>query len=152
MNLRSATELDFAAIEALLQANGLPTVGVAEHLSNFIVGEGPSTAIGCGGVEYYGDFALLRSIAIARDARGSGLGKAIVAHLLAECRTRAVRSVVLLTTTAERFFAAQGFAPVERSELPRSLLVSSQFQGVCPASATVMLKVLEVDERGPLAS
>ncbi|WP_350029631.1 GNAT family N-acetyltransferase [Caballeronia sp. ATUFL_M1_KS5A] len=44
----------------------------------------------------------MRSIVVARDARGFGLGKTIIAHLLAACWTRAVRSVVLLTTTAEQ--------------------------------------------------
>ncbi|CAB3810826.1 arsenic resistance N-acetyltransferase ArsN2 [Paraburkholderia fynbosensis] len=147
MHLRSAAAPDLAAIEALLEANDLPTVGVAEHLTNFIVGVRPSGTIACGGVEYYADFALMRSIVVARDARGVGLGKTIVAHLLAECRTRAIRSVVLLTTTAEHYFSGQGFAPVTRDEVPPPLLASSQFQGVCPASATEMLKVLEGDER-----
>ncbi|WP_244808131.1 GNAT family N-acetyltransferase [Caballeronia zhejiangensis] len=61
----------------------------------------------------------MRSIVVARDARGFGLGETIIAHLLAACRTRAVRSVVLLTTTAEHYFAGQGFAPVARTEVPR---------------------------------
>lgn len=146
MHFRSAVATDLAAIEALLDANELPTVGVAEHLTNFIVGVGPSGTIACGGVEYYAEFALMRSIAVARDARGFGLGEAIIAHLLAACRTRAVRSVVLLTTTAEHYFADQGFAPVARNEVPPALLASNQFRGVCPASATTMLKVLKVDE------
>lgn len=142
MHLRSAAAPDLTAIEALLEADDLPTIGVAEHLANFVVGEGSSGIIACGGVEYYGDFALMRSIVIARNARGVGLGKTIVDHLLAECRTRAIRSVALLTTTAEHYFAGQGFAPVARDEVPRPLLASSQCRGVCPTSATTMLKVL----------
>ncbi|WP_250480604.1 MULTISPECIES: arsenic resistance N-acetyltransferase ArsN2 [unclassified Caballeronia] len=141
-----AVATDLAAIEALLEANELPTVGVAEHLTNFLVGVDPSATIACGCVEYHGEFALMRSIVVARDARGFGLGETIIAHLLAACRTRAVRSVVLLTTTAEHYFAGQGFAPVARTEVPPPLLASSQFRGVCPASATTMLKVLKVDE------
>lgn len=31
---------------------------------------------------------------------------------------------------------------VARNDVPHLLLASSQFQGVCPGSATVMLKVL----------
>ncbi|WP_233860316.1 arsenic resistance N-acetyltransferase ArsN2 [Paraburkholderia sp. HD33-4] len=147
MHLRSATASDLAPIEALLAANDLPTVGVAEHLTNFVVGVKSSVINACGGVEYYADYALIRSIVVAGDARGVGLGKAIVAHLLAACRLRAVRSVVLLTTTAEHYFAGQGFAPVAREEVPLPLLASSQFLGVCPASATTMLKVLKVEER-----
>jgi amino-acid N-acetyltransferase len=147
MHLRSATASDLATIEALLAASDLPTIGVAEHLTNFVVGVKSSVTIACGGAEYYADFALMRSIAVAKDARGVGLGKTIVAHLLATCRMRAVRSVVLLTTTAEHYFAGQGFAPVAREEVPLPLLASSQFRGVCPASATTMLKALKVEER-----
>ncbi|MFC4705179.1 MULTISPECIES: arsenic resistance N-acetyltransferase ArsN2 [Paraburkholderia] len=149
MQVRSAAASDLFAITALLAANDLPTVGVAEHLTNFIVGVVPSGIIACGGVEYYAEFALIRSIAIATEVRGHGLGKAIVARLLAECRTRAVQSVVLLTTTAERYFAGQGFTPVTRHEVPQPLLASSQFQGVCPASAATMLRALDVGE-GPV--
>ncbi|WP_253074249.1 arsenic resistance N-acetyltransferase ArsN2 [Paraburkholderia sabiae] len=128
-------------------ANDLPTVGVAEHLTNFVVAVEPSGTIACGGVEYYADFALMRSIVVAKGVRGVGLGKTIVAHLLAACRHRAVRSVVLLTTTAEHYFAGLGFAPAAREEVPLPLLASSQFRGVCPASATTMLRVLKVEAR-----
>lgn len=147
MHLRSAVASDLAAIEALLEANNLPTDGVAAHLTDFVVGVGPRGTAACGGVEYYADFALMRSIAVARGARGAGLGKAIVAYLLAECRTRAIQSVALLTTTAEHYFVDQGFVPVARDEVPRPLLASGQFRGLCPASAITMLKVLKVDER-----
>ena len=59
MHLRSAVATDLAAIEALLKANELPTAGVAEHLSHFVVGVGPSGTIACGGVEYYADYGRL---------------------------------------------------------------------------------------------
>jgi amino-acid N-acetyltransferase len=96
----------------------------------------------CGGVEYHGDFALIRSIAVAEHVRRSGLGKAILSRLLSDCRSHAVPSVVLLTTTAEGYFADNGFVRISRGEVPPPLLASSQFQGVCPASATTMLMVL----------
>lgn len=142
MHLRSAVASDLPAIQALLEAEDLPTIGVAEHLAEFVVGKESSGIIACGGVEYYADLALLRSIVVARNARGAGLGKTIVDHLLAECRTRGIRSVALLTTTAEHYFAGHGFAAVARDEVPQPLLASSQFRGVCPESAVSMLKVL----------
>lgn len=70
------------------------------------------------------------------------MGKAIVSRLLAQCRSREVEAVALLTTTAEDYFAKEGFMRVARNDVPHLLLASSQFQGVCPGSATVMLKVL----------
>ncbi|KWK67544.1 arsenic resistance N-acetyltransferase ArsN2 [Burkholderia stagnalis] len=142
MHFRSAVVSDLASIEELLRINGLPTEGVAEHMTNFVVAEELSAVVGCGGIEYYDNFALIRSVAVAEHARDSGLGKSIVSHLLTACRAHAVQSVCLLTTTAEEYFAGLGFVRVARHEVPHSLLASSQFQGVCPGSATAMLMAL----------
>lgn len=142
MQLRSAVLSELTSIEALLRVSGLPTSGAEEFLSNFIVAADNSDVVACGGIEYHGNFALIRSIAVAEYARGSGLGKTIVSRLLTECRNHSVQSVALLTTTAERFFIGHGFKRVARHEVPESLLVSSQFQGICPVSATTMLKTL----------
>ncbi|KVG39711.1 GCN5 family acetyltransferase [Burkholderia ubonensis] len=139
MQFRSAAVSDLVSIEALLRASGLPTAGVAEHLTNFIVATDAENVVGCGGLEYHGDFALIRSIAVASEAKGNGLGKSIISRLLAECRARSVRSIGLLTTTAEDYFAGLGFVVIARKDVPGPLLASSQFQGVCPDAATTML-------------
>jgi len=142
MQLRAAAASDLVSIEALLRASDLPVAGVADHLPNFTVAVDAGTLIGCGGIEYHGNFALIRSIAVAERARGGTLGKAIVAHLLADCRSRAIEAVALRTTTAEGYFARQGFVRIALSDVPGPLLSSGQFAGVCPASASVMLKVI----------
>ncbi|NIF43939.1 GNAT family N-acetyltransferase [Burkholderia sp. Tr-862] len=139
MQLRSAALSDLASIEALLRASNLPTAGVAEHLGNFVVLANPPDLIGCGGIEYHEDCALIRSVAIVSHARGNDLGSAIVERLIAACRARSVRSIGLLTTTAEDYFAGFGFVPVARQDVPGPLLASSQFRGVCPQTATAML-------------
>jgi len=139
MQLRSAALSDLASIEALLRASNLPTAGVAEHLGNFVVLANPPDLIGCGGIEYHEDCALIRSVAIVSHARGNDLGSAIVERLIAACRARCVRSIGLLTTSAEDYFAGFGFVPVARQDVPAPLLASSQFRGVCPQTATAML-------------
>ncbi|MEK7916375.1 arsenic resistance N-acetyltransferase ArsN2 [Burkholderia contaminans] len=143
MQIRSAAVSDLASIEALLHASGLPIAGVADHLTSFVVANDAGSVVACGGLEYHGDFALLRSIAVAPQARSGGLGKTVVSWLLSQCETHAVQSVGLLTTTAEGYFTNLGFERVAREQVPRPLLASSQFQGVCPGSATAMLKVLD---------
>ncbi|MCI3973873.1 MULTISPECIES: arsenic resistance N-acetyltransferase ArsN2 [Burkholderia] len=115
---------------------------ISVSLTNFVVVVNSQGLVACGGIEFHGNFALIRSIAVAEQARGAGVGKAIVSRLLAQCRSRAVEAVALLTTTAEDYFAKEGFMRVARNDVPHLLLASSQFQGVCPGSATVMLKVL----------
>ncbi|KVD35995.1 GCN5 family acetyltransferase [Burkholderia sp. ABCPW 11] len=142
MEIRCATVDDLPSIEALLRQSGLPVAGVAGHVQRFVVAIEHSTVCGCGGVEYYGDAALLRSVAVAANMRGSGVGRVIVSRLVDACRSLDVRSLVLLTTTAEDYFARLGFVCVARRDVPSSVLASPQFQGVCPGSAVSMLRVL----------
>ncbi|CAB5154188.1 arsenic resistance N-acetyltransferase ArsN2 [Burkholderia cenocepacia] len=142
-HIRQATESDLASIEALLRASGLPTEGVALYLPHFVVADAASGIVGCGGIEFHGRHALVRSIAVVEHARRAGLGQMLVARLLAECRARAIQSVGLLTTTAEDYFADQGFVRIVREAVPQPLLASSQFQGVCPGSAVAMLLVCD---------
>ena len=142
MEIRPATVDDLASLEALLCQCGLPVVGVSDHLQNFMVAIENSTVCGCGGVEHYGDAALLRSIAVAEHARDSGLGQSIVSQLVATCHARHVRALVFLTTTAEAYFTRHGFVRIARGDVPPLVLASSQFQGVCTGSAVSMLRVL----------
>jgi amino-acid N-acetyltransferase len=51
-------------------------------------------------------------------------------------------AVFLLTTTAEHYFSALGFARVERHDVPASVQTSIEFTTACPSSATVMRKFL----------
>lgn len=141
--VRQATESDLASIEALLRASGLPTEGVVLCLPHFVVADAASGIVGCGGIEFHGRHALVRSIAVVEHARRAGVGRMLVARLLAQCRARAVRSIGLLTTTAEDYFAGHGFVRIARKDVPEPLLASSQFQGVCPGSAVAMLMVCD---------
>ena len=108
--------------------------------------------IGSAGLERYGDTALLRSVTVASTERGHGLGQALVQQMLAYAASLEVRQVVLLTTTAADFFLRFGFRPISRAEFPLAAQASVEFQGICPASATGMSLVLEVEEGRGLAS
>ncbi|USS44327.1 arsenic resistance N-acetyltransferase ArsN2 (plasmid) [Burkholderia glumae] len=142
MEIRPASVDDLASIETLLHQSGLPIVSVSDHLQNFVVAVEGYAICGCGGIEHYGDSALLRSIAVAEHARNSGLGLRIVSQLTSTCRSLQVRSLVLLTTTAENYFARQGFERVARDDVPPLVLASRQFQSVCPGSAVSMVQIL----------
>ena len=84
------------------------------------------------------DAALLRSAAVRADLRGTGVGAALVGALLDRARRRDVKTLVLLTTTAERWFPRFGFESITRDDVPEKLKVSEEFRGACPASAHVM--------------
>jgi amino-acid N-acetyltransferase len=144
IEMRSAAREDWPAIASLLEQLHLPLDGAADHLPAFIVATREGVVVGVGGLELHGESALLRSLAVATP--GQGLGSRLVAALLEQARQRDVREVVLLTTSAATYFPRFGFVPVTREEVPQPLHASAEFQGACPASATVMRRDLRREE------
>lgn len=84
------------------------------------------------------EYALLRSTAVAPDWRGTGLGRRLVTHVIAEAESRGIKALYLLTTTAERYFPSFGFVKTQRDAVPDEVKQSVEFREACPASATVM--------------
>ena len=142
MEIRPARLDDLAAVQALLKDAALPWEDVAPHLGAFLVGERDGELIACAGFEHYGAEALVRSVAIAASLRSAGLGAALCDTLLGDARRRGVRDAYLLTTTAPRFFARQGFAPIARESVPPAIRATREFAELCPASAVVMHREL----------
>lgn len=98
--------------------------------------------LACGGISLHDDNVLLRCVAVAREARGRGHGRAIVLRLLALARERGASEMWLLTQGAEGFFAGIGFTPAPRGGAPSAILASPQFAGQRCASATAMRRRL----------
>ena len=69
-----------------------------------------------------------------------------VQALLDHASQAGVSTVVLLTTTAARFFPRFGFSVVNREDVPAAVYASAEFLGACPASATVMRLDLRREE------
>lgn len=95
------------------------------------------------GVEIHGLDALLRSVAVALEVRGTGLGSAITGRALTEARESGLGAVYLLTTTAESFFPRFGFERIGWDLVPARVQESREFRGVCPSSAVAMRARLE---------
>ena len=66
------------------------------------------------------DLAEIRSLAVAAEAQGQGIGDALVDRMLAEARELGIRRVFVLTFV-EGFFLRLGFVNVEKSELPHKI-------------------------------
>lgn len=137
-SFRRATAADWPQIEALLTGAHLLLDGARQHLHGFLLVSREERLVGAAALERYGEAALLRSVAVAEEERGTGLGQEIVRRLLDEGYAEGVRTVVLLTQTAERFFPRFGFRVVGRDQVPAAVTASVEFQGACPASSTVM--------------
>jgi amino-acid N-acetyltransferase len=143
MLLRLGNEGDRPHVEALLRADGLPTDGVADHFGSFVVAEVNGRVIGAAGLEIRGREALLRSVIVAKEARGQGLGSSLTRRALVEAGARHVNTVYLLTTTAKAFFPLFGFERVGWEQVPASVRESNEFRGACPSSAVAMRARLE---------
>jgi amino-acid N-acetyltransferase len=142
LEVRTAEAEDLPAVLALLGRADLPTAGVADAFSHFIVAESEGRLIGAVGLELYGGSALLRSAAVQESWRGSGVGRVLVDRALDLARQHRIEDVYLLTTTAEHYFPKFGFACVSRDAVAEGVRSSVEFQTACPASAVVMRKTL----------
>lgn len=89
-----------------------------------------------------GEDALLRSVVVADEARGRGVGAAIVDALAEEARSAETKTLWLLTMSASGFFEKLGWRSVERATAPTQIARLRQFTSLCPASATLMVRRL----------
>ena len=132
---------DWRQIVALLHAAGLPTSDLApEHAARFLIVRQPGGVAGCVAVEDYGEWGLLRSLAVARDARGQGLGGRLAEAALEGARRDGMAHLALLTNTAEAFFLARGWQRVPREAVPEAVRQSTEFCGSCCASAVCLTR------------
>ena len=95
---------------ALLQAQELPASDITDdHLEHFFFVGSDGSPTGLVGLELYGAIALLRSLVVGENARRKGVGSALVEHAEQYAGSKYVRSIYLLTTTAEAFFKRLGY-------------------------------------------
>lgn len=142
LTFRDASDADWPAIASLLSSAALPPDGARDHLANFLVGASIER-LGCvGGYEHYGRVGLLRSMAVDEQWRGQGVGERLLDALKSRARAQHIDRLYLLTTTAAEYFGQRGFTTIERDTAPAVLRSSREFQGLCPASATLMVATL----------
>jgi len=141
IDIAPATSADVDAIKSLLAANGLSGDGVNEHWKTFVIARDGDRMVGCGGAEAYQFAALIRSIAVDREYRSSGIGRRIVRQLLDRLASRGLREFYLMTTDAEGYFKKRGFKPIDRDEVHPQIVGTRQFQIEC-TSATCMRLVM----------
>ncbi len=129
-------------VRALLEQAGLPTCDLLAAKPEFVVLRDDGRVVAAGALERFGSAALVRSVVVAGDRRGVGLGRIIVEELERVARVARVGRLILLTQTARGFFAHQGYRVIERHEVPQDVQGSEEFRSLCPASATCMAKAL----------
>lgn len=140
VTIEPARPADEAGIRQLLRRAGLPHEDFAAHLAHFLVARSGRELVGAVGFERHGGDALLRSLVVAPDWQGDGLGGALVKRLAAEAQRAGVEQFYLLTTTAEKFFARRWFRRLPRDQVPAAVAATPEFQSLCPASAVCLTR------------
>lgn len=135
---------DLPEILTLLEECDLPEAELACRPGTLILAaRGVDRLIGCAALEVSGEHALLRSVAVAADRRGEGLGDRIVEAALELANRLRVAEIYLLTDSAQGFFAHHGFEPVDRSRVPGAVAASPGFTSCRCVAATCMWKRLQ---------
>jgi amino-acid N-acetyltransferase len=94
---------------------------VYNQLRDFIVADEDGTVVGCGALHIMWDnLAEVRSLAIAPEKVGQGLGSAIVEQLLLEAAELSLTQVFALTYKPI-FFEKLGFGRIDKKELPHKV-------------------------------
>jgi amino-acid N-acetyltransferase len=115
----------------LLASAELPSEDLTDgHLEHFFWVGNASTPHGLIGLELHEEDALLRSLVVAPDRRGTG-----------------VSAIYLLTTTAEQFFRRRGYVEADRALAPSAIRATREFADLCPASSAFLVKSLTAGAR-----
>ena len=135
--LEQVEEVD-ALRQALVDA-GLPADDLDPGVARIFRLNEDGRCLGWAAVERHGSEGLLRSVVVPAAHRGAGLGTELIGRVMQAAARDGVTRLWLLTETAAPFFAALGFAPSDRAAASEPIRQSSEFGGVCPATAQCMV-------------
>jgi amino-acid N-acetyltransferase len=132
-----------AGVKRLLNLSNLNGSDLTpEHLKHFFGLGTKGDPEGIVGLELFNTVALLRSLAVIPARRRTGLGSKLIAHAEQYARRQGIKSLYLLTNTAEAFFVHRGYQRIRRDNAPRAIQETREFSGICPVSSAFMVKHL----------
>lgn len=143
--LSQASVTHEGTIKSLLKRNNLPSEDILpNNLKDFFIAKTKEKIIGIIGLEIFEEIGLLRSLCVEETFRKKGIGFLLYKDLSIYAHSKGIRELYLLTTTAEAFFHRLGFLTVDRSIVPESIRMTSEFRDLCPSSA-VCMKITVID-------
>lgn len=94
---------------------------VYRSLRSFLVAEDDGRVVGCAAVEvFWGDLAEIRSLAVAPDRRGGGIGAALADAAIRDAARLGISRLFALTYESG-FFERFGFEIIDRGLLPEKV-------------------------------
>jgi amino-acid N-acetyltransferase len=141
VEIRPARTADVNGIRALVdrytsdrRVLSKATVTLYEDVQEFLVAEGPGgEVVGCGALHVlWEDLAEVRTLAVAPERAGHGVGSGLLAGLLERARRIGVERVFCLTFETT-FFAHHGFAVIDGTPVSHEVfeqLLQSYDEGV----------------------
>jgi len=126
----------------LLTAANLPTQDLPLLLDNFFVTTENDKLTGVIGLEIYGQYGLLRSLAVDATVRNIGVAGNLLHSIESLAVDKNLKAIYLLTETAQDYFDRKGYEHVARMDVPEEIKGSSEFSHVCPDSAIAMVKYI----------
>jgi arsenate reductase (thioredoxin) len=143
INISSAGNNDLVAIKKLLADNKLPIDDITGDNIDLLIAKDKHIIIAVIGLEKYGEYGLLRSMATHISYRNQGIAEKLMNELFSLAAKKGIQEMYLLTETAEQYFEKRGFIKTKREDVPDHIRESSEFSSVCPASAAVMKKAVK---------
>ncbi len=139
IEFRAGTDSDLPNTRILLRENELPFQDLEKSAVDFIVATYEGKVIGCIGLEKKEDDGLLRSFAVSKHFKNRGIGKELFNTLIKKSKPDGIKTLHLLTTTAEPYFEKKGFLTDDRNNAPDRIKQTVEFSEICPSSSTYMV-------------
>lgn len=138
-----STAADWPAVRDLLVRVDLPLDGAEKAFETGLVAVESDRLVGCAAIETFDDgAALLRSVAVAPQRQGAGIGTSLVQAAEALARRAGADEMILLTETAEPWFQALGYERIDRATVAADVAASVEFATACSETAVAMRRSL----------
>jgi amino-acid N-acetyltransferase len=142
MKITQATEYREAIVN-LLRTEKLPADDLPGALDDFRVVVKNKELAGIAGLEVYGSYGLLRSLAVQTAYRNQGIAAQLLHEVESLAVTKGLKALYLFTQTAPDYFSRKNYTQISRADVPAEVQQSTEYSHVCPQSAIVMKKVFK---------
>lgn len=137
--IERAADLSVPGARHLVAEAGLPLDGLGDVPTDLFTAYDRDELVGVAALEHHGSHGLLRSVAVAEDRRGEGIGSLLVSAASTHARNEGLDGIYLLTDTAAAFFAGWGYEVIARDAGPAEIMASVEWSVACGDTAVPMV-------------